>query len=179
MGWGTLELLAYGMLLSCFSVAGGLLAGVLDQRIGPKRALILELTGVVVSQLLSLGQTRHSFFYQPFDPAAHAPLWAGPVFRTLPDLGLLVAGLLGAVSVTAAYASRRTMLTRVVPADRVGVFFGLFSIAGLATGWLGPLLVEVATRATGSQRLGLLPISGLVVAGFVTLLFVRGGKRLA
>lgn len=178
MGWGTLELLAYGMLLSCFSVAGGLLAGVLDQRLGPKRALFIELTGVVASQLLSLGQTKHSFFYRPFDPAAHAPLWAGPVFRTLPDLGLVGCGFLGAVSVTAAYASRRTMLTRVVPAERVGVFFGLFSIAGLATGWLGPLLVEVATRASGSQRLGLLPISGLVVAGFVTLVFVRGGTKL-
>lgn len=178
MGWGTLELLAYGMILSVFAVIGGLFAGVLDQTIGPKRALLIELTGVIISQLLSFGQTRTTFFYQPFDRAAAAPLWHGPMFTTLPDLGLLICGFLGAVSVAAAYASRRTMLTRVVPPDRVGVFFGLFAIAGTATMWLGPLLVEVATRASGSQRLGLLPVPGLVLIGLIVLLFVRGGGRL-
>ena len=178
MGWGSLELLAYGMILSVFSVVGGLMAGLLDQTIGPKRALLIELTGVIASQLLSFGQTRTSFFYQPFDRAAHAPLWHGPMFTTLPDIGLLMCGFLGAVSVSAAYASRRTMLTRVVPPDRVGVFFGLFAIAGTATMWLGPLLVEVATGASGSQRLGLLPIPGLVLLGALVLVFVRGGGRL-
>ncbi|MBV8971684.1 MAG: MFS transporter, partial [Sphingomonadaceae bacterium] len=178
MGWGSLELLAYGMILSCFSVAGGVLAGWLDGRVGPKRALCLELAGVVVSQLLSFGQTRTHFFYQVYDPAAHAPLWSGPMFTTLPDIGLLLCGFLGAVSVTAAYASRRTMLTRVVPPARVGTFFGLFAIAGTATMWLGPLLVEIATAVSRSQRIGLLPIPGLVAAGLVVLLFVRGGGRL-
>lgn len=178
MGWGTLELLAYGMILSCFSVVGGLLAGWLDQRIGPKRALFIELCGVIISQLLSFGQTKTLFFYQPYDPAAHAPIWNGPLFRTLPDFGLLVCGFLGAVSVTGAYASRRTMLTRVVPPDRVGVFFGLFAIAGTATQWLGPLLVEIATRMSGSQRAGLLPIPGLVLVGLIVLFSVRGGDAL-
>lgn len=179
MGWGSLELLAYGMLLSVFSVAGGVLAGWLDGAIGPKAALRLELVGVVVSQLLGLGQTKMRLFFTAFDPAAHAPVWDGPLFRTQPDLALLACGFLGAVSVTAAYASRRTLLTRVVPPDRVGVFFGLFAIAGSATMWLGPLLVETATRVSGSQRIGLLPDAGLVLAGLGVLLFVRGGHRLA
>ena len=178
MGWGTLELLAYGMMLSCFSVAGGLLAGWLDGRLGPKSALKLELLGVVASQAIQLGQTKTRLFYTPFDPAAHAPLWTGPVFHSLPDLALIGGGFVGAVSVTAAYASRRTMLTRVVPPAKVGVFFGLFSIAGLATSWLAPLLVEITTSVTHSQRAGLLPISGLVAAGCGVLLFVRGGERL-
>ena len=171
--------LLYGMMLSCFSVAGGLLAGWLDGRLGPKLALKLELLGVVASQAIQLGQTKTRLFYMPFDPAAHTPLWAGPVFHTLPDLALIGGGFVGAVSVTAAYASRRTMLTQVVPPAKVGVFFGLFSIAGLATSWLAPLLVEITTSVTHSQRAGLLPISGLVAAGFGVLLFVRGGDRLS
>lgn len=178
MGWGSLELLAYGMILSCFSVVGGILGGWLDQTIGPKAALKIELVGVIVSQVLGLGQGKDRMFFQPFDAHAHAPVWNGPLFRTQPDIALLVCGFLGAVSVTAAYASRRTMLTRVVPPNRVGVFFGLFAIAGNATMWLGPLLVEIATGATGSQRLGLLPISGLVLVGLIVLMFVKGGERL-
>lgn len=173
MGWQTPELLAYGMILCVFAVGGGLLAGWLDGRTGPKRALTIEIVGVIASQLLSLGNTRTSLFYRPFDPAAHAPLWNGPMFRTAPDLALIACGILGAITVTAAYASSRTMLTRVAPADKIGIFFGLFVIAGTATMWLGPLLVQVATAASGSQRAGLLPISGLLLAGLLVLQFVR------
>ena len=177
MGWRSLELLAYGMLLSIFSVSGGLAAGWLDTRLGPKLALRIALIGVVVSQLLSLGNAPHSLFYMAYDPTAHAPLWSGPVFRTAPELALLGCGFLGAVTVTAAYSSSRTLLTRVVPQDRIGAFFGLFVIAGTATMWLGPLLVEAATGASGSQRVGLLPISGLLIAGLIVLQFVKGGAR--
>ena len=177
MGWHTVELLALGLILSTFAVAGGLLAGWLDERFGPKRALIIEITGVVTGQLLSLGNTPKLLFYQAFDPAAHAAAWSGPVFRTAPELALIGCDILGAITVTAAYASSRTMLTRVVPPHKIGIFFGLFVIAGTATMWLGPLLVQIATAATGSQRAGLLPISGLLVAGLLLLLLVRGGGR--
>ena len=173
MGWKSLELTAYGLILCLFAVAGGLLAGWLDGRIGPKRALTVEILGVIVSQLMVLGNTRTNFFYFAFDPAAHAPLWSGPIFRTLPDLGLLISGMVGAITVTAAYASSRTMLTRVVPAEKIGIFFGLFVIAGSATMWLGPLLVQLATMWSGSQRLGLLPIVGLLLAGVILLQRVR------
>ena len=177
MGWHTLELLAYGMILCAFAVGGGLLAGWLDGCLGPKRALTLAICGVVASQLLSLGNTRTLLFYQPFDPLAHAPIWSGPMFRTAPEVGLLACGMLGAVTVTAAYASSRTMLTRVVPPHKVGIFFGLFVIAGSATMWLGPLLVQLTTASTGSQRAGLLPISGLLLAGLVVLQLVRESHR--
>ncbi|MBA3896230.1 MAG: MFS transporter [Sphingomonadaceae bacterium] len=176
MGWGSLELLAYGMMLSCFSVVGGLAAGWLDNRVGPKRALTIEILGVVLSQLLSLGNTRTLFFYQAYDAGRHAALWNGPMFRTAPELGLIACGFLGAVTVTAAYSSSRTMLTRVVPREKIGVFFGLFVIAGSATMWLGPLLVQLATNVSGSQRFGLLPISALLLTGAITLQFVRRGS---
>jgi UMF1 family MFS transporter len=173
MGWQSLELTAYGLILSLFAVAGGLLAGWLDGRIGPKRALTVEIIGVIVSQLMVLGNTRASFFYMVFDPARRGVLWNGPMFRTLPEVSLIVSGMVGAVTVTAAYASSRTMLTRVVPAEKIGIFFGLFVIAGTATMWLGPLLVQLATMWSGSQRVGLLPITGLLLAGMILLQRVR------
>ena len=178
MGWGALELLAYGVLLSVVAVIGGLMAGWLDGRIGPKAALQVELGLAVASQIASLGIGRNELLYQPWDSAAHAPIWHGPMFTTLPEVALVLAGFVGALGVCGAYASSRTMLTRVAPPDRIGVFFGLFSIAGSATMWLGPMLVQIATTSTGSQRLGLLPISGLLLTGMVMLAFVRGGGRL-
>ncbi len=173
MGWRTTELLAYGLILCTFAVVGGLLAGWLDTRIGPWRALQLEIAGVIVSQLLSLGNTRDRLFYAPYDPATHPPLWPGGLFATAPEWGLIACGLLAAVTVTAAYASSRTMLTRVAPPDKIGVFFGLFVIAGAATAWLAPLLVQLATSASRSQRIGLLPLSALLLAGLLTLRKVK------
>ncbi|MDQ6699848.1 MAG: MFS transporter [Acidobacteriota bacterium] len=173
MGWQTIQLLAYGLILSSCSVLGGLLAGQLDSRSGPKKALTIEIVGVIISQLLLLGNTKTSFLYQPYDPAAHAPLWHGPMFTTAPEIGLILASMLGAITVTAAYSSSRTMLTRVAPADRIGIFFGLFVIAGSATMWLGPLLVQLATTASGSQRIGLLPLSVLLFTGLAILQLVR------
>ena len=178
LGWGTLELVSYGLILCSAAVIGGFTAGWLDTRVGPKLALTIELVAVIISQLLSLGQTRTTLFYRPFDAAAHAPLWSGPIFHTLPEFALIGCGLLGAISVTAAYASSRTMVTRVVPPAKIGVFFGLFVIAGNATLWLAPLLVQLATSVSGSQRIGLLPIDGLLLAGLIVLQFVRGGERL-
>ena len=178
MGWGALQLLAYGILLSSVAVVGGLGAGWLDSKIGPKRALLVELGLAIGAQLMALGLGRDELFYQPWDPAAHAPLWNGPMFTTLPELALIGTGFVSALGVCGCYASSRTMLVRVAPPDRIGVFFGLFSLAGLATSWLAPALVEWATLATGSQRLGLLPVSGLLMVGLGMLLFVRGGERL-
>lgn len=175
MGWQTLELLAYGLILCVFAVFGGLLAGRLDGWIGPKLALKIEIVGVVLTQMMTLGNTRDTLFYTAY--RAGAPLWGGPMFRTAPEVALVAASILGAITVTAAYASSRTMLTQVVPPERVGVFFGLFVIAGTATMWLGPLLVEIATGLSGSQRIGLLPISGLLLLGLFVLQFVRGGGR--
>ncbi|QXQ08638.1 MFS transporter [Sphingosinicellaceae bacterium] len=178
MGWGTLELLAYGVLLSCVAVIGGLMAGWLDSRVGPKLALQIELTLVIISQLISLGIGRDELFYQPWDATAHAPLWRGPMFTTVPEVALISAGFLAALSITACYASSRTMLTRVVPPERIGAFFGIYSLAGLATSWLAPMLVQYTTVATHSQRLGLLPISVLLAVGLLLLGLVRGGGRL-
>jgi UMF1 family MFS transporter len=44
--------------------------------------------------------------------------------------------------------------------------------------WLGPLLVETATRIGGSQASGFVPVIGLLALGVALLLFVRGGGRL-
>src|SRR5690606_18804512 len=112
-----------------------------------------------------------------FDAAAHAPLWNGPVFRTLPELIFILIGFSNAVFITAHYASSRTLLTRLTPPDQTGAFFGVYALSGTATIWLGSFLVNQGTRIFGSQQGGFATIILLLVAGFVGLLFVKGGDR--
>jgi UMF1 family MFS transporter len=155
-------------------VAGGLLAPRLDGWLGPRRALMLELTLLIGLQALVLGMARDRILFQPFTPV---PLWDGPMFTTLPELVFLGLGCGLAITVTAAYASSRTLLTRLVPPDRLGAFFGLYALSGAATMWLGPLLVEQATRIGGTQASGFIPVIGLLAVGLALLLFVRGGGK--
>lgn len=175
MGWGTLEMLGYGLLLSTMAVVGGLLAGRLDAAIGPRPALILELSALIALELAVIGTDRAHIAHLAVDTA---PVWKAPVFATLPELGFLALGCGLAITITAAYASSRTLLTRVAPADQLGTYFGLYALAGSATMWLGPLLVETATRAIGTQAAGFWAVVGLLAVGLLLLLFVKGGGRL-
>ncbi len=178
MGWGTLEMLAYGIILSIFAVLGGLLAGRLDPRIGPKPAVLLEITLTGFALLGMLLTNPRRIYGLPFDPADRAPLWDGPMFTTWPELGFIAAACLAAVAITAAYASSRTLLTYLVRPERTGSFFGLYALSGTATMWMGPMLVAWGTLATQSQQGGFIGVFLLLAAGFALLLTVQAPRRL-
>jgi UMF1 family MFS transporter len=170
MGWETLEMLAYGILLSILAVGGGLLAGWIDPRIGPKRAVLLEIAVTMLILLGMLGARPDRVLWIPVDPV---PLFDGPMFTTLPELAFIAAAGIGAISITAAYASSRTLLTLLVRPERAGTFFGLYALSGTATMWLGPMLVAWGTLATNSQQGGFATVLILLGLGFVLLARVK------
>ncbi|MBO9559028.1 MAG: MFS transporter [Caulobacter sp.] len=178
MHWGALEMLAYGISLSVFGVAGGLIAPWFDKVLGPRKAVQLEIAGSLLVLLCSLGMGREKILYfWAYDPTAHAPVWNGPLFRTAPELIYLGLGLLIAVFVTAQYASSRTLLIRLCPPDKTAAFFGLYALSGTATMWLGSLLVALATAVFKTQVGGFVPVAALLLAGFCVLFTVKGGER--
>jgi UMF1 family MFS transporter len=138
--------------------------------------LITELLGLIAMQAVLLGAGPNRFLYRPMPRLL---VWDGPLFTTLPEILFLAVGCGMAITVTAAYASSRTLLTRVAPADKLGIYFGIYALSGYATMWLGPWLVETATQAGGSQAAGFVPVIGLLVVGLLLLLKVKGGGRLA
>jgi len=178
MKWGPLELLTQGIILSIVAVLGGQVGRWMDDRIGPKNALKIEvfMTVLTLTAILGMHPDRILYFWA-YDPAAHAPLWSGPVFTTLPNLIFLLLGFTNAIFITGQYASARTALTRLTPPERTGAFFGVYALSGVATAWLSPLLVNVGTKVTHSQQGGFATIILLLVMGLVGLMFVRGGGR--
>lgn len=178
MHWGVLEMLAYGILLSIFGVIGGLAAGMLDNALGPKRALQIEIGGAIICLIAQLGMGRDKIlFFWTYDAAAHAPLWNGPMFRTLPEVLYLLIGFGVAIFVTAHYATSRTLLTRLSSPEKLPAFFGLFALSGTVTVWLGSLLVNIFTSVFKSQQAGFAPIAGLLILGLSGMFFVKGGGR--
>jgi MFS transporter, UMF1 family len=178
MRWGPLEMLFFGIILSVLAVLGGFVGRWLDNGVGPKRAVQIaigmSLLGIIA--FLGMSPDRILYFWR-FDPAAHAPLWNGPFFRTLPEWIFLLIGFSNAVFITAHYASSRTLLTRLTPPAQTGAFFGVYALSGTATSWLGPFLVNQGTRIFKTQQGGFATIILLLGIGFIGLLFVRGGDR--
>lgn len=174
MRWGPLELLAYGIILSIVAVGGGFFGAWLDGKLGAKRAIQIEIVLVLISQGAVLGGGYDRILYTP---ASTEALWDSPMFRTLPELAFLAAAFLTAIGVTAAYASSRTLLVKLVPEKESGVFFGLYALSGNATYWLAPALVEGFTRGFGTQQAGFYPVIALLLAGLAILSFVKAPPR--
>lgn len=179
MKWGTLELLFMGILMSVFAVLGGFVGAWLDSALGPRRAMQIEIAASLGFLVCQLGMARDKLlFFWTFNPAAQAPLWNGPMFRTWPELIYLIAGFGVAIFVTAHYASGRTLLTRLTPPGKSASFFGLYALSGTATVWLGSLLVNWATTTFRTQQAGFVPIAVLLGLGLTGLMFVRGGNKI-
>lgn len=178
MKWGPLELLITGIILSILAVFGGFVGRWLDAGLGPKNALLIEIFMTVLGLVALLGMAPDRILYVfHYDPAAHAPLWNGPVYKTLPDLIYLLIGFNNAIFITGQYASSRTTLTRLTPPEQTGAFFGVYALSGVATAWLAPSLVNLGTRLTHSQQGGFASIVLLLTVGLIGLTFVRGAGR--
>ncbi len=170
LGWGLIELTIYAIWASAWAVLGGLFGGWLDQRVGPKNALIIELAMIVLILFFGLSITQESVL---FGLIANREILATPVFSGLSDLLYLVQGALIAVFATANISSSRSMLIHVAPRHMRGEFFGLFAIAGTVTVWIGPMLIELFTRWSQDQRIGMSAIALLFFLGLAVLLTVR------
>ena len=138
LGWGFLDMLCFAIFASAWAFGGGIFGGWLDNKVGVKKSLVIEIIGMALAFALQLSITRDSLF---FGLIANYQVWDGLVFQTLSDLTYL--GLVSVVAITAtgSISSSRAMLVSLAPAGRSGEFFGLFAIAGTITVWMGPLLV--------------------------------------
>jgi len=170
-GWGALDMLVYGIVLSVFAVLGGLLGGWLDDTFGSKVAIMTSIGGTTVGLMLAVSITPTELFFQPYESTE--PIWSLPFFQTVPEITYLAVVILIAIFITAAYANSRTMLARIAPAKMMTEFFGLYALSGTATAFVAPILVGFSTDIFDSQRAGFGSILLLLIAGLIVMLYVR------
>lgn len=178
MEWTALEMLIFGILLSSVSVLGGFVARWMDATFGPNISLRISIFVAMLGLGSMIGMRPDQiFFFWPYDPSAHAPLWNVPFFNTWPDLLYLLVNFSNAMFITGQYASSRTLLTRLTPPEQTGTFFGVYALSGVATAWLAPTLVNLGTRISGTQQGGFAMLLLLLAIGLAMLFLVRGGGR--
>jgi UMF1 family MFS transporter len=178
MGWHGFQLLSFAIVKIAFAGLGGVMAGELNARLGTRRAIIVEILITVVLLVMVLGTSPDKIAYLWHYGAADAPLWSGPVFRTMPEFAFLLLSESMTAFAVASVASSRAMIVQIVPPMRIGSYFGLFGLTSSTTVWIAPMLIGILTARFHSQSIGLIPIAVLLAAGAIGLLFVKGGDRL-
>jgi MFS transporter, UMF1 family len=113
--------------------------------------------------VIALGTTQESILYGLIP--AGGQLHGLGLFDTLPDLFYLGVTAFIAALAAANIAASRYMIITVAPRERLSEFFGLFALSSTATVWLGPAMIEWATRTFNDQRIGFSPILLLLAAG--------------
>jgi UMF1 family MFS transporter len=147
------EVLLFGIVLNLTAGAGAFIFGWVDDYLGPKRTILFALTGLFVTATGTLVVTSETGFW---------------IFGSA--LGVFVGP---------AQASSRSFLSRLAPPAQRTEFFGLYSLTGKATAFLGPALVAALTAITQSQRWGLSVLLLFFAAGGALLLTVREPEPVA
>ncbi|GAA2721929.1 MFS transporter [Cellulomonas aerilata] len=155
---GTFGFSASGVVL--FAIVANVVAGVstivaghLDDRVGPKAIIVTALVGLLV---------------------------AGTAVFFLHDGGqgvFWVFGLMLCVFVGPAQSCSRSLLSRVIPPGRESEVFGLYATTGRAASFLAPLAFSTFVVVSGSQHWGIVGLMLVLALGLALLLPIRVAGR--
>lgn len=145
------EIIVLGIGLNVTAGLGSFAFGWMDDRYGSKMTIEFSLVCLAVSSAIAL--------------------WA-PDKATFWLAALVMATFFGPVQ-----AASRTFMARLAPANERGEMFGLFSLSGKLTAFVGPAIVGWVTLATHNQRLGMSTVLLFLLAGLYLLRGVRENPR--
>ena len=177
LGWSTTEVIIFGITGSLLGALGGFVGGKLDGWFGPKIALIIELTAIVIILTIQISVTQDAILFGLI-PAGY-DVWDGfgtGFFTSLADVFYFLMIIPAAIAIVACISSSRYMLVHISPPDQIGQFFGFYAMAGSITVFLGPWIVSEMTTAFNDQRIGFAGVGLLFFAGLAILLSVRADK---
>ncbi len=156
LGFATNTLISALLLVQFISFPAALGFGWLARWTGTKRAIYLGLSGFVLITLWAYFMRSERQFY---------------------EMAVAVALVQGGVQ-----ALSRSYFSRLIPQERSGEYFGFYNMLGKFAAVLGPLVVGLVARSTGSPQLSILVLSVFFVVGAVLLSRVdepRGEARRA
>lgn len=146
-GMSLTEVLEFGIIIN---VMGGIGAGLLawiDDWIGAKKTILISLIGLITFGIgiLTIHSKQLFWVLAPF-----IGLFVGPV-----------------------QASSRSLMARLAKPAQISEMFGLYSLSGKATSFIGPFLLGEVTLIFASQRAGMATIFIFFIIGGFLLLRVR------
>jgi UMF1 family MFS transporter len=149
-GMAQATVIIFGIVANIVAALGAITMGLVEDRIGPKRVIMISLVGLITTVAILLfarGTTMFWIF------GLILCLWVGP-----------------------AQSSSRAFLARVAPKGREGQMFGLYATTGRAASMLAPGLFALFSGLF-SDRVGIIGIGLVLLAGAVVLTRVKPPPR--
>ena len=149
LGFTIGELIAFFMLVQTTAIAGSVIFGVVTDKIGPKRTIVITLLiWFVVIFAAIYADSKEMFLYT---------------------------GMLAGMSMGSSQAASRSMMVRLTPREHVTEFFGFYDgTFGKASAIAGPLLFGTVSAQAGSQKVALASLLLFFTIGL--LLMTRVGS---
>ena len=167
LDWQTIQIGVFGIVAAIAAAIVTWLAGLADQRYGPKPVLLVSVWALIVVCTIIVGMSREQIFGLPLAEGS-----------AVPDIVFYVCGAVIGGAGGAIYSASRSMMVRHTHADRPAEAFGLFALTGKATAFLAPALITLFTWATGNTQLGFVPVILLFLLGLLLLRWVnKNGDR--
>lgn len=148
-GFDFMGVVIFGVVANIVAGVVTIIAGRVDDRVGPRRVILFSLTALVVVGTLV-------FLLRDLGPAV---FWVG---------GLTLAAFVGP-----AQTASRSLLARLAPDDKQNEIFGLYATTGRATSFFSPLLWGAFIALGGAQAWGIVGILLILLVGLVLMLLVK------
>ncbi len=172
--WTPTMLVTEGLINSVVAALAGVFAGWLDNRLGSKASTMLFVGGCLIANVVLFSVGPDQVFFTHIDVAATT---TGGLFPTLPDKVFLTAQCSVAFFVTGGLVNARAMMAKLSPRSMLNEFFGLYSMSGTATSFLGPAAIWLVTVLTHSQRPGV--AVGIIFLALGLLLMIPVKEEMA
>ncbi|MGW0174666.1 MFS transporter [Rhodococcus sp. NPDC003322] len=147
------DVLIFGVAANVVAALGALVAGRLDDRVGPKAVIVGSLASMLVVGAILMAVSGVVAFW--------------------------ILGLLLCLFVGPAQSAARTFMARLSPPGREGQMFGLYATTGRAVSFLSPTLFGLFAWLFASDRAGILGLLVVLGMGLAALLPVRAPYRTA
>ena len=145
-GMAQSTVLIFGIAANVVAAVGALGMGAIEDRIGPKKVIMISLVGLITTSLILLfahGTTMFWIF------GLILTLWVGP-----------------------AQSSSRAFMARIAPVGREGEMFGLYATTGRAASFLAPALFALFSGLF-TDRVGIVGIALVLLAGALAMAGVK------
>jgi len=141
------QILMFGIGLNITAGIGAFGFAWMDDKSGSKYTILVSLAGLLIPVIALV--------------VVESSLW------------FIIWGLILGIFVGPVQAASRTFMARLSPPNLTNQMFGLYTLSGKVTSFIGPFLVGAITAATGSQRFGVSAILFLLIIGFILMLTVK------
>ncbi|VEG91099.1 MFS transporter [Legionella spiritensis] len=145
------DIMVFGIILNMTAGLGAVLFAWFDDWIGSRKTILIALGGLTLIFCFLLTVTSTLLFW---------------IFA--PVIGIFV----GPVQ-----AASRTFLARLARPEEITRMYGLYSLSGKATSFLGPFLVGTLTVWAGSQRVGMIALLPFFLIGGGLLFLVKENRH--